>query len=299
MKKIIAYKTEVELTANIINDFSDSINKYIKGWTSTCVHMDEFFKNGIPNDTNAIVTLGILRGTGELLKEAARIELDRYYIDHAYFQPGYSGDCWLRISKNKHTVNYLKDVSGFRWDSFFSKKHSFHPWKNYSSRGKTILIIPPTSAIAWYFNENEWEKNILSFLKENLSDDLFKKIKIRTKPNEPIVDMTGKYLGLKQNSTEKQVPIEEDLENASIIIAYNSQVALQATLMGMPVIVNQHNSCFGISFKLSDLLKGLDNPIFEIEPERIKLVKWLSYCQFKLSEIKNGFAWKTINNFQN
>ena len=69
--------------------------------------------------------------------------------------------------------------------------------------------------------------------------------------------------------------------------------------MGMPVIVNQHNSCFGISFKLSDLLKGLDNPIFEIEPERIKLVKWLSYCQFKLSEINNGFAWKTINNFQN
>jgi hypothetical protein len=273
MKKLIAYKTDIELTANIINNFSDSINKYIKGWTSTCVHIDYFFKNGIPNDANAIVTLGILRGTGELLKEAARIELDRYYIDHAYFQPGYSGDCWLRISKNKHTVNYLKEVSSYRWDSFFSNKHYFHPWKNCSSRGKNILIIPPTSAIAWYFNENEWEKNILSFLKENLSADLFKKIKIRTKPNEPIVDITGKYLGLKQNSTEKQVPIEEDLENASIIIAYNSQVALQATLMGMPVIVNQHNSCFGISFKLSDLLKGLDNPIFEIEPERIKLVK--------------------------
>jgi len=59
--------------------------------------------------------------------------------------------------------------------------------------GKTILIISPTSAIGWYFNENEWEKNILSFLKENLSDGLFKKIKIRDKPNEPIVDMTGKY----------------------------------------------------------------------------------------------------------
>ena len=92
--------------------------------------------------------------------------------------------------------------------------------------GKTILIISPTSAIGWYFNENEWKKNILSFLKENLSDGLFKKIKIRNKPNEPIVDMTGKYLGLKQNSSEKQVPIEEDLENASIIIAYNSQVAI-------------------------------------------------------------------------
>ena len=106
-------------------------------------------------------------------------------------------------------------------------------------------------------------------------------------------------MGLKQNSKAKQIPIEEDLENESIIIAYNSQVAILANLMGMPVIFNKHNSCFGISFKLPYLLKGLDNPIFEIEPERIKLVKWLSYCQFKLSEIKNGFAWKTINNFQN
>ncbi len=122
MKKIIAYKTDVELTGNIINHFSGSINKYIKGWTSTCVHIDEFFKNGIPNDANAIVTLGILRGTGKLLKEAARIELDRYYIDHAYFEPGYNGKCWLRVSKNKHTINYLKEVSGYRWDKFFSKK---------------------------------------------------------------------------------------------------------------------------------------------------------------------------------
>ena len=34
MKKIIAYKTDVPLTANITQIFSDSINKHIKGWNS-------------------------------------------------------------------------------------------------------------------------------------------------------------------------------------------------------------------------------------------------------------------------
>ena len=69
-------------------------------------------------------------------------------------------------------------------------------------------------------------------------------------------------------------------------------------MRGIPVIVDKHNSCFGVSFKLSDLEKGLNNPTFNIEPDRLKLCHWLSYCQYKLDEIKSGFAWKTVNNFQ-
>ena len=52
------------------------------------------------------------------------------------------------------------------------------PWRNLSERGKNILIIPPTNAICWYFNENNWEKNILNFLKETLSAEDFKKVKL-------------------------------------------------------------------------------------------------------------------------
>ena len=64
------------------------------------------------------------------------------------------------------------------------------------------------------------------------------------------------------------------------------------------MIVDKHNCCYSLSFKLSDLKYGLNNPIFENEPKREELCKWLSYCQFKLEEIKSGLAWKTINNFQ-
>ena len=274
------------------------MNRHIKGWQSEIVHIEDFLKNGIRCDADAIVTQGILRGTGHLLKEAAKKNIDRYYIDHAYFNPGYKNDFWLRISKNKNVINYIKKVSSFRWEKFFSKNNHIQPWKKFSEKGDTILIIPPTSAICWYFNEYDWQKNILSFLEENLSINNFKKVKIRAKPNEPIVDVNGKFLGLKENKEIQNIPLEEDLKDASIVIAYNSQVALEALLKGIPVIVDKHNSCFGLSFKLSDLNKGLDNPKFEIEPNRLELFHWLSYCQYTLEEIKSGFAWKTINNFQ-
>ena len=298
MKKVVVYKTDFTPTANILTFFSNSINKYIKGWQSECVHIEDFLEHGIPKDVNAIATLGILRGTGHLLQEAARQNIDRYYIDHAYFEPGYEGDCWLRISKNKHTMNYIKDISSYRWDRFFSAKNTIMPWKKFEQRGSRILIIPPTNAICWYFNEYDWEKNILNYLEKILDKATFKNIRIRIKPKEPIVDQNGNYLGLKQNTQAETISLDDDLQNSSLVIAYNSQVALNATLKGIPVIVNNHNSCFSLSFKLSDLEQGIDNPVFDAEPDRLGLCKWLSYCQFKLDEIKSGFSWKTVNNFQ-
>ena len=122
MNKIVIYKTDFTPTANILSFFSNSINKHVKGWQSDCVHIKEFLQHGIPNDVNAIGTFGILRGTGHLLKEAAINNIDRYFIDHAYFDPGYEGKCWLRISKNKHTMNYVKDISSFRWGIISSLK---------------------------------------------------------------------------------------------------------------------------------------------------------------------------------
>ena len=298
MKKLISYITDKQLTAEIVSIFSNAVNTHIKGWQSEIVHINDFLKNGIPTNVEAVATQGILRGTGHLLKEAANKNLDRYYIDHAYFNAGYKDDFWLRISKNKHTINNLKKVSNFRWEKFFSQDNLIMPWRSFSERGNNILIIPPTNAICWYFNESNWEKNILNFLKETLSAEDFKKVKIRAKPNEPIVDTKGIYKGLKENKEAINSPLEDDLNEASIVIAYNSQVALDALLKGIPVIVDKHNCCYSLSFKLSDLKYGLNNPIFENEPKREELCKWLSYCQFKLEEIKSGLAWKTINNFQ-
>jgi len=72
MNKIISYTTDVGLTAKIVEHFSDAINKHIKGWESEALHINHFLKNGFPKNVAAVATLGILRGSGHLLKEAAK-----------------------------------------------------------------------------------------------------------------------------------------------------------------------------------------------------------------------------------
>ena len=68
--------------------------------------------------------------------------------------------------------------------------------------------------------------------------------------------------------------------------------------MGIPVIVDNHNCCWPISYSLNDITNDLFNHKFEIEPDRLSLVKWLSCCQFNYTEMKNGSAWRTINQLQ-
>ena len=92
--------------------------------------------------------------------------------------------------------------------------------------------------------------------------------------------------------------MDEDLRNTNIVVAYNSSSALQAALMGIPVITNKHCAAYPISFSMSDLAQGPDNPVFDKSPNRMELVKWLSYCQFNRSEIMDGTAWSLIQEYQ-
>ena len=122
-------------------------------------------------------------------------------------------------------------------------------------------------------------------------------ILILKKPKEPVVDQYGNLLGLRNVEIENQNTLDEDLNNAYLVIAYNSHVSIEATLRGIPVIVDKNNPCYEISFKLSDISENFINKKFDSEPDRISLFKWLSYCQYNLNEVKNGRAWGTHRKF--
>ena len=298
MKNLIAYTTQ-NLTSNqIIDMFVKGVSKNSNKWNVKISDINEFLRFGFPKNTDAIVVHGILRGTGLAVKEAIKNRIDYFYIDHAYFDAGYKGEFWNRVSKNRHTMNYVREVNDIRWDTI-KNNIKIEPWKKNRNRGKNILIIPPTHAIQWFFNDKEWYKNVILYLSKQFDDKFMNRVKVRKKPNDPVVDNYGNLLGFKKIKTENQSSLEEDLNDASIVIAYNSQVALEATIRGIPVIVNKNNSCNEISFKMSDLNYNLNNPVFEEEPNRVKLFKWLSCCQYKMSELGNGSAWNFIEKFQN
>ena len=298
MSYLIAYLTEHQTSQELIKRFSKGISKSDKNWNVELKSINDFFQNGLPKNVDGVLIHGILRGTGHVIREAIKSKIDYYYIDHAYFNAGYKGQFWNRISKNNLSINYSKNVSDERW-KIFSKDLKIKPWRKENERGKNILIIPPTSAIKWFFNVKDWYKNLIIYLAKNYGDDFLKKVKVRIKPNEPIVDENGNLLGIKELKKEHEIPIEEDLENASLVIAFNSNVALEATRKGIPVIVDNSNACNSISFYISDLNSSLDNPKFNQEPDRINLFKWLSYCQFNINEIENGTAWDIIQTYQN
>ena len=42
MKKLIAYKTGIEHTDCIVEEFSNSINRHIKNYSSSIIHINDF-----------------------------------------------------------------------------------------------------------------------------------------------------------------------------------------------------------------------------------------------------------------
>lgn len=302
-KRIVVYDTNRELTRNIIMKFAQGISQNAKGWDVRFSQIEKYNKNGLDPGLrpgiDAVATLGILRGTGEMLKEAAAKGIDYYYMDHAYFNPGYGGDNWMRIVKNGHSCNTLKSCNSDRYDQFFQNKNPMLTWKTNAQRGKNILICPPTHAVSWYMNMKEdWTDKTINYLKRILPMRDHTRIVVRDKPSEPIVDQRGNLIEMKQNSITKS--LDEDLNDACCVIAFNSMVSLTATLKGIPVIVSEHNCCFPIGYNLDVFKSGAFPQQFEIEPtERTNLIHWLANNQWNINEIQNGTAWKMLQeNYQ-
>jgi len=306
-KNLICYTTEKIGTTKIIQKLAAGVASLGSDkWTARVVNIGDFKSSGHPPDTDAIATLGILRGTGLALQSAAAAGIDRYYIDHAYFNPGYASKKnikkgWMRITKNKHTMNTLPkgEVSSENWKANFKHNNPIHAWKTRLERGDRILVLPPSNAIQWYFNVPAWEEQVVSHLRRILPIELHKLIKVRRKPKEPIVDKLGNLLRLDTSVEDDSVTLEEDLLESNVVVAYNSMVALKATLMGIPVITNQHNCCYPISFKVKDIQPDMSNLNFDIEPNRTKLVRWLSQCQFSNDQIHSGIAWTMLQENNN
>jgi len=297
-KTVIVYSTGRHKTTKLMLRFASGINLLDGAWCAEFRGIDHFLVHGLDPKADAIAVLGILRGTGLAMQAAASKNIPRFYVDHAYFDSGYSGKGWMRISKNRHTMNYVKDVAKDRWKLYFQDHNEIMPWKTRSNRGNKILVLPPTHAVQWYFNAQGWTNEILKILHESLPKHMHGDIKVRTKPNEPIVDKAGNLLRLDSHKDENPVSLEQDLAESNVVICYNSNVALQATLQGIPVISNLHCSTYPISYSIHDLVKDTNNPVFDAEPDRYGLCKWLAYSQFKAGEIENGKAWNMLLKMQ-
>lgn len=289
--KLYVYDTDKKMTTRFTIAFARGVTRSDSTrWRVHHVPIQQYLHHGLPDDAAAVATLGILRGTGLMLKEAKQRGIDYYYMDHAYFNPGYGGKGWMRITKNGHSCTSLNPCDSQAYSAFAKSNPNnvMHPWQG--PQGDKIIVCPPTHAVQWFLDAYDWEQKTIERLKNILPADQHDRIVVRQKPKEPIVDNKGNLIELRVN--EQQGSFAEDLEQASCVIAYNSMVALEATLKGIPVITSEHSCCKHVSFELEDFATP---EAFLREPSnRQVVINWLANNQWKMAQIDSGKAWAEL-----
>jgi len=254
----------------------------------------EFCKKGLPNsvisswkeiieknDVEKLIFLGILRGSNVLYEWAQKNKIDFYFIDRPYWGETRNYPYFQRIVKNGHIKSKVEQ----RPDDRFKKSFpwTIHPWKK--EKKGDIIVCPPTNAIATFFNKQDWLDKTLSILKANTD----RKIIVRKKGYNPIVsfDSDGAMIVTGKEKNETTGPL--DWDNVYAIVAYNSNITLEASTKGIPVFCDQHNACASISE--TDFSK-IEQPIY---PDREPLYHSMAYGQFTAEEMANGTAWRILD----
>jgi len=234
---------------------------------------------------------GILRGCEILLKNCISKNKNFIYLDHCYFSD-YRGHnksrrCY-RMVLNERQLTTIKDVPDDRWKSLNIKRND--DWKR---NGSNILIAPPTDAINDFYELNGlWLKKTLESLK-NITD---RKIIIRYKPNAKtnklnINDLLSIYRNLEIQN--ENVPLDEAFKNIRALITFNSNIAVDSIIRGIPVICDK--TCVSYPISSSDL-KDLETE--NIYKDMNLVYKWLCsvcYSQFFEDEIISGKAFEILN----
>lgn len=205
------------------------------------------------------VMYGILRGTGEILKQCEWVGRDYYYIDHGYVGARHY-DGYYRVSKNGRQAVILGDaaVSSERWEKL---RVPILPWRK---NGRHVLVIPLTGAIAGFYGIDP--KMWLDAVSGEVSK--FTDRPILTKKKEE-----GELFSY--------------LEDAWCVVTHSSNVAVDALLCGVPAVTLGESVVAPVSWGLVDIEK----PVWR---DRMGFFGALASHQFTFNEFRSGYAWEHV-----
>jgi len=223
---------------------------------------------------------GILRGAGDMMKRSITNGWDYFFCDHAYFKAGHDGaNPWYRITKNSQVNSQITEQTPHRYEKYF--KQDIVPYK---TTGAQIVVCPPTGAIEWFFDAQQWLDTTVKTLKQQTD----REIVVRDKPMNPQVNTVNgitQLTGFDKNKDQK--PLEEDLNNAWCVVTFNSMVAVKAITMGIPVICGPECAAYPVANKIEDI----ENLTY---PDREPWLWHLAHQQFTLEEMASGYAYNCI-----
>ena len=233
---------------------------------------EKIIKKPLPPKARAIIFSGILRGNAHLFEMARKRNVDFYYIDHAYFNNGYNGPCWMRITKNGFVQNaIIPSADKERFASNFHLELEDYNFKN----KQDIVILPPSNVVARVFDKIAWEENVIKEIRKYTD----RPIVVRRKPGDTIDNLLINPQKIR-NKPKYEKSLEEVFRDAYCVVAYNSSAALDALRMGVPVICDKFCPVFPLTHSLNQIedLK---------EKERMPLFQSLAHGQYTIGEAQD------------
>lgn len=168
---------------------------------------------------------------------------------------------YYRFCINAFQMQSIRDVPDDRWKAL---RTDVWPWQR---TGRHIVVAEPSPTYERFHGIEGWTKRTVKRLNE-LTD---RPLVIRNKEMQRF----GRKL-------------HEDLKGAHCLVTHGSNAAVEAVIMGCPVLVHQDSAASLVG--RCDLAR-IEEPIY---PDRQPWLNSLAYSQWDERELVNGDLWKMI-----
>lgn len=233
-----------------------------KGSNADYFHPEE---NPIYQGGDSIVW-GLIRGAREIMIETNHSGCNFYQIDNAYF----GRNIYYRVTKNALQLSEISNLAPpYRYELIFKELDlKILPW-NIKRNGPIILCMSSRHLYEFYgANAEQWITSTI--------------LQIRKYSDREIV--------IRDKDLDPSNPIQAQINNAWCVVTHVSAAALDALLLGIPVITTGHCAASPMSTRF----ELIDQPSM---PEgRDQLFASLSWGQFTPAEMISGFAWHVVTN---
>jgi hypothetical protein len=224
-----------------------------------------------------VIFIGLIHGMGQLYRSLVERKQTFWYCDHAYFLSGYETG-WHRITKNALVQNRIIDYDIDRYHRYFSSI-KLDSWRGF--KGNHILSSPPSDSVEFVVpGLREWYRQTIKTVSKKLKLPVVERIK------NPVIslDSTGNIINKMIVLNEHD--IEQDLNLAACVITPVSNLAVKATLKGIPVIVPPQSMCAPVVADVNRL---------DYEPNRTPWLYSLCSSQFHPDEMTAGSIVDLVN----
>lgn len=248
------------------------INMFAQGSNGVVTNTDDF---NYDDSTSPIVLRGILKH--KIMKKCLKHQRDFYYMDSGYFgntpsdlNPG-GWKIWHRIVLNDLQHNMLTPRPDDRLKPFnltIPKRRT----------GSKIIIAAPDEKPCRFYNidRNEWLTTTINQVKQYTDRPIIVRERASSRRervhNAPLSDV-----------------LKDDIH---ALVTFNSNAATESILNGVPAFVLAPSHAASPVSNID--INRIDNPFW---PEAELIYAWLchlSYGQFHVSELRNGTAYKIL-----